>query len=539
MADPTEGGLVERARGGDLDAFGRVVRRHQTMAVGYAWSILGDYHAAEDAAQEAFVSAWLFLDSLREPSAFVGWLRRLVFTQCNRQQRRKTLKMVDLGAHQQLLPSQAPLPDTDLEREEQRNSLVDAVGALSKPLQETVMLYYFGEHSQKEIAAFLGVPVSTIGKRLHDARAKLRTKVKAMQLGETVGEQFTRHTIDRVIAIPFSSTLLGTVVPALQATSCACSWARAAGVLGHAFTFSMLKGCGECRWEGNIDWWLYGDRLDDLGYSFNHFEAIQTIPRFAPLSEEALRELKATTWTCVRAAIDRGVPAIAWAPMTLQQKEDGAGGCDWGLLVGYDDEMKTYVVRHPVRDNVEYEVPYDGFGHCDPVSWYCVMVPKAPVHLDAVKAARTSLRDGIRFAEGTRYDPREACQAVDAEGFGAYELWQAEVQGGTASVLHAAGFARLLTSLRTAAADYVGELVAELPESTHAALGIAAAAYRDEVAVLESLVQDCERARQVGQWDPPARRSVADGIGRALERDRQAIAAVKEAVRQLSELEES
>ena len=50
--------------------------------------------------------------------------------------------------------------------------------------------------------------------------------------------------IDRVVAIPFDSSALGTVVPALQVAGVPCSWARAAGVLGHAFTFSMHAGGG-------------------------------------------------------------------------------------------------------------------------------------------------------------------------------------------------------------------------------------------------------------------------------------------------------
>ncbi len=47
--------LVTRAQNGELDAYGTIVRRFQDMAVGYAYTMLGDSHLAEDAAQEAFV----------------------------------------------------------------------------------------------------------------------------------------------------------------------------------------------------------------------------------------------------------------------------------------------------------------------------------------------------------------------------------------------------------------------------------------------------------------------------------------------------
>ena len=55
----------------------------------YATAILGDYHLAEDAAQEAFVDAYRELRSLREPAAFGSWLRTIVFKHCDRMTRRK------------------------------------------------------------------------------------------------------------------------------------------------------------------------------------------------------------------------------------------------------------------------------------------------------------------------------------------------------------------------------------------------------------------------------------------------------------------
>src|SRR5437763_10117781 len=89
---------VRLAQVGDTEAFGRIVRRFQDMAVGYAASLLGDFHLAEDAAQEAFLEAWRDLPQLREPAAFAGWLRRIVFKQCHRLTRGRRLPTVPLEA---------------------------------------------------------------------------------------------------------------------------------------------------------------------------------------------------------------------------------------------------------------------------------------------------------------------------------------------------------------------------------------------------------------------------------------------------------
>ena len=83
--------VVIRARDGDADAFAIVVRRFQDMAVGYGYSMLHDFQLAEDAAQEAFFEAYRTLPKLREPAAFAGWFRRIVFKQCDRITRRQTV----------------------------------------------------------------------------------------------------------------------------------------------------------------------------------------------------------------------------------------------------------------------------------------------------------------------------------------------------------------------------------------------------------------------------------------------------------------
>ena len=89
MSDTELSSLVIRAQTGDRIAYDDIVRRFQDMAVGYASALLGDFHLAEDAAQEAFVGAWTELPRLREPAAFPGWFKRIVFMRCSRFLRRR------------------------------------------------------------------------------------------------------------------------------------------------------------------------------------------------------------------------------------------------------------------------------------------------------------------------------------------------------------------------------------------------------------------------------------------------------------------
>ena len=68
----------------------------RNMAVGYSYSILGDFHLAEDAAQEAFLEAYPDLHKVYGPEAFPSWFKRIVFKHCDRILRRKTLAATQL-----------------------------------------------------------------------------------------------------------------------------------------------------------------------------------------------------------------------------------------------------------------------------------------------------------------------------------------------------------------------------------------------------------------------------------------------------------
>src|SRR5688572_23691733 len=90
--------LVRSAQAGDDLSFAELVRRYQDIAVAYASSFLGDFHLAEDAAQEAFVEAHRALPSLREPAAFAAWFRTILYKHCDRLTRRKQHPATGLDA---------------------------------------------------------------------------------------------------------------------------------------------------------------------------------------------------------------------------------------------------------------------------------------------------------------------------------------------------------------------------------------------------------------------------------------------------------
>ncbi len=178
MTDVAE--LVASSRSSDAEAFAELVRRHQDMAVGFAVMILGDFHLAQDASQEAFLEAYQRLDQLREPAAFGGWLRRIVFKRCDRITRRKRPPMVNLDAAA-AVPDPAATQE-QAEARDMRRQVLDAIRSLPPAVGETTLLYYFGQRNQREVAAFLEVPVGTVKRRLHEGRKLLQGRL--MNLAE-------------------------------------------------------------------------------------------------------------------------------------------------------------------------------------------------------------------------------------------------------------------------------------------------------------------------------------------------------------------
>ena len=178
---------VRSARTEKAQAFGEIVRRFQDMAFACAYAMLGDFHLAEDAAQEAFISAWRNLDQLRQPEAFPGWFKRIILTQCNRLTRGKQLPIVALDAIGDVPSLAIDLP-TAYERREQQERVLAAIGELAEHERMVTLLFYIGDYAQNEIATFLELPLTTVKKRLFDARRKLRERMLDM-VRETLQEK--------------------------------------------------------------------------------------------------------------------------------------------------------------------------------------------------------------------------------------------------------------------------------------------------------------------------------------------------------------
>ena len=171
--------LVVRARSGDVDAFGRLVRRHERGARALARSLVRDAAEAEDLAQDAFVRAYENLELLADPARFGAWLRRIVFGVCIdwvrrfRPERWRTTDVADAAGAPHDVPTAAADPLAQLEREELEARVRAAVQALPERYRRPLTLYHLDGVRHARIAEALGVTVSTARSLVTRARQRL------------------------------------------------------------------------------------------------------------------------------------------------------------------------------------------------------------------------------------------------------------------------------------------------------------------------------------------------------------------------------
>ena len=164
---------LQKAREGDIGAFGYVVTAFRETAIAWARRQTASEHAAEDAVQDAFVLAFSRLHQLREIAAFAGWLQALVRTSCLRQLRRR---MTALDDGNEPVSVSTP-PEDELVSGELREAVRAAVSELKAGLQQVIERHYLGGQKLEEIAIELGLPLGTVKRRLFEAREKLRFKL--------------------------------------------------------------------------------------------------------------------------------------------------------------------------------------------------------------------------------------------------------------------------------------------------------------------------------------------------------------------------
>lgn len=167
--------LVEQARTGDRDAFASLVHQVSDSLFAVAFRILRDTGLAEDALQNALVTAWRQLPRLRDSGRFEAWIHRILVHACydeSRDSRRfaANFRVLDAGT--------ASSPDTSRALAE-RDELERAFRKVPLDQRAVFVLHHYVGLPLVEVAETLGIPAGTARSRLHYATRSLRSAMTA------------------------------------------------------------------------------------------------------------------------------------------------------------------------------------------------------------------------------------------------------------------------------------------------------------------------------------------------------------------------
>lgn len=190
--------LVRRARAGEPDAFRRIMQRHNQRLYRIARSVLRNGTEAEDAVQEAYVSAFTHLDSYRGESGLAAWLARITMNEALGRLRRQRLAgaytpLEEIGSNAEIIPFPLSAQADDPERMMAQRQLLSLVEKATDDLPESYRLVFVARviegMSIEETAELLDVKPETVKTRLHRARELVREQLNK-QIGPILMDAF-------------------------------------------------------------------------------------------------------------------------------------------------------------------------------------------------------------------------------------------------------------------------------------------------------------------------------------------------------------
>ncbi|MEM6363082.1 MAG: sigma-70 family RNA polymerase sigma factor [Planctomycetota bacterium] len=179
-----EGRWIAAALTGDRSAFENLVRKHQDRLYVSMIQITGSCHDAEEVTQEAFIRAFIKLDTFQQNSQFFTWLYRVAFNIALSRKRRRQVR-ISLDQQRDEVGSevvdQSESVDANLIRHDKVQLVQIALQQLTPQHRAILVLREMQESSYEEIAAILELSIGTVRSRLNRARTQLRLTIEKLQ----------------------------------------------------------------------------------------------------------------------------------------------------------------------------------------------------------------------------------------------------------------------------------------------------------------------------------------------------------------------
>jgi RNA polymerase sigma-70 factor (ECF subfamily) len=169
---------VAQAQHGSDEAFTKLVEAYQTHVYNLCYRMLGEPESAEDAAQETFLRAFQHLHRYDSKRSFATWLLSIAAHYCIDRLRRRKFSMTSIDQNEdeggfELPDADAPNPEAETIHSEQRERMQGLLKRLDATDRAAIVLRYWEDYSEAQIAEALNLTVSAVKSRLHRARREL------------------------------------------------------------------------------------------------------------------------------------------------------------------------------------------------------------------------------------------------------------------------------------------------------------------------------------------------------------------------------
>ncbi len=195
----TDEDLVNKVCGGETDAFADLISRYSNAVYATAFSTVGDFHLAQDIAQESFVKAWYKIYTLENKERFGSWLYAITKRISIDRVRKRELP----SEHYQLERIVDPISvEGKIEILERKRQVWNALNSLDEKYREVAVLHFISGFNMREVGEFLKISVSAAESRLRRSKEKLKKELSSL-IEETLiqnrlGAEFERKVIERL-----------------------------------------------------------------------------------------------------------------------------------------------------------------------------------------------------------------------------------------------------------------------------------------------------------------------------------------------------
>ncbi len=155
---------------GKEEDFERLISKYKSVVYGTAYAYLSYNSDIDDVVQETFIEAYFNYGKIRDKEKIGAWLCG-VARNISLKKLRQTTFTLPIDDYEHIACENV---EEDFYRQERNKEIYNAIESLSKPIAETITLFYLAEKTVKEISSLLCVPEGTVKSRLHDGRKKLK-----------------------------------------------------------------------------------------------------------------------------------------------------------------------------------------------------------------------------------------------------------------------------------------------------------------------------------------------------------------------------